>query len=274
VRGLIADALASFKPDGMAREIVVKGLGEPRTVKGHPHPLLAKVLKLAAQRANIMLVGPAGCGKSKLCEMAAEALGLTFSANSVSAGMSEGALAGYLLPVEDGGKFVYVPVGFVRAYENGGLHLLDELDAGDANVLTFINNALSNGGFFIPQRHEQPYVKRHPDFVCIAAANTFGSGADAMYVGRNQLDAATLDRFYILPMGYDSALEQGLAPAAVVDWVRGVRAKAEAAKLRRVVGTRMIQRIAAALAAGIPLAEAKADQLASWTRDERAKVGE
>jgi hypothetical protein len=51
--------------------------------------------------------------------------------------------------------------------------------------------------------------------VC-AAANTYGTGADALYVGRNQLDAATLDRFYVVEMDYDRKLEAKLAPEEVV----------------------------------------------------------
>src|SRR5690606_16360641 len=37
-------------------------------------------------------------------------------------------------------------------------------------------------------------------------ANTYGRGNDRLYVGRNQLDEATLDRFRIgtIPMDYDS----------------------------------------------------------------------
>jgi hypothetical protein len=42
-------------------------------------------------------------------------------------------------------------------------------------------------------------------FVCIAAANTFGTGADRQYVGRNQLDESTLDRFRIGQIELDDA---------------------------------------------------------------------
>jgi hypothetical protein len=42
-------------------------------------------------------------------------------------------------------------------------------------------------------------------------ANTYGQGANATYVGRNQLDAATLDRLAVVEYDYDSAWEARIA---------------------------------------------------------------
>lgn len=92
-------------------------------------------------------------------------------------------------------------------YQNGGVFLLDEVDLGNANVLAVINAALANGGMGFPDGK----IERHPDFVLLAAANTYGTGASRVYVGRNQLDGATLDRFAFVEMPYDEALEMTLA---------------------------------------------------------------
>lgn len=92
---------------------------------------------------------------------------------------------------------------FREAYENGGVFLLDEVDASDPDALTASNSALSNGMAAFPDA----LVRKHEDFVAIAAGNTFGSGADRQYVGRNQLDAATLDRFTVFEVDYDEMLE-------------------------------------------------------------------
>ena len=45
------------------------------------------------------------------------------------------------------------------------------------------------------------------NFRLVAAGNTYGTGADAQYVGRNELDAATLDRFVVVRWNYDQELE-------------------------------------------------------------------
>jgi len=173
-----------------------------------------RVLRLARLRKNILLVGPTGCGKTFLAGRVAEELGLPFAHISCSAGMSEGHLLGRLLPTGDGGRFVYTPSEFIQRYEGGGVFLFDEIDAADSNVLIVVNAALGNDRVSVPNRTERPVARRHKDFIAIAAANTFGSGADRQYVGRNQLDEATLDRFRIgqIELDYSDEVEQEVCP--------------------------------------------------------------
>ena len=56
-------------------------------------------------------------------------LALPFGFVSCTAGMSEGQITGRLLPTGKGGQFEYVQSEFVHCYENGGIFLLDEMDA-------------------------------------------------------------------------------------------------------------------------------------------------
>src|SRR6266567_2576690 len=193
VRKLTLEALSQIKPE--VKEIVVKVADRP-TVKmdGKVHEKFTEILDLAAQRMEILMVGPAGCGKSHLAEQIAKALGLRFGSISCSAGMSEGQITGRLIPTGEGGRFEYQRSQFVAFYEEGGVFLLDEIDAADANVLLVINQALANGHLPVPNRLANPQAKRHPEFVLLAAANTFGNDANRMYVGRNQLDDATMQR--------------------------------------------------------------------------------
>ena len=91
----------------------------------------------------------------------------------------------------------------------------------------------------IHQRHERSYI--------LAAANTFGRGGDQMYVGRNALDAATLDRFVLstIHVTYDTALERDLAlgslPAdeaeGLIGWVSALRESITSNRLRRIAST-------------------------------------
>lgn len=202
-----------------------------------------RIIALAQARRNILLVGPAGCGKTFIAEKVAEALGLAFSSLSVSIGMSESQLAGWLVPTGEGGKFEYRRAPFVQAFEEGGVFLLDEVDAGDSNTMTFINTALANSFMSIPNRYNNPIARKHPDFVCIAAANTYGTGADRMYVGRNQLDEATLDRFRVgtIEMDYDEQVERAIVRGDILEWGWGVRARVRASKMRRNVSTRFLR---------------------------------
>jgi cobaltochelatase CobS len=246
-----------------------------RSVEGKPHAKFARTLRLAAARRNVLLVGPAGCGKTHLAEQVAEALGLPFAFISCSAGMSEGQLLGRLVPTGECGKFEYLRSDFIRCYEEGGVFLFDEIDAADSNTLLVINAALANGHVAVPNRPEKPVAVKHPDFVCIAAANTFGTGADRQYVGRNQLDESTLDRFRIdqIELDYDPAIEAALCPDdALRSRLLGVRQKVRESKIRRVVSMRFLRDSYVMLQSGDTIEEIEEALFAGWTRDELNKV--
>lgn len=241
--GVLANRLADVEAR-TPRKLEIKVGDAPKVeLDERTHPAFAEILELAAMRKNIFLPGPTGCGKSHIAAQVAKALGLQFGMVSCSAGMSEGQLSGRLLPVGQGGSFEYIISEFVKCYENGGVFLLDEMDAADENVLLVINAALANGKMAVPNRPENPYAYRHADFICIAAANTFGTGADREYVGRNQLDGATLDRFRIgtVPMDYDEALERELVGNdELFERLLRYRHKIRAAKIKRPLSTRFM----------------------------------
>src|SRR6266536_4930731 len=275
VRKLTLEALNQIKPE--VKEIVVKVADRPAVkMDGKVHEKFAEILDLAAQRMEILMVGPAGCGKSHLAEQIAKALGLRFGTLSCSAGMSEGQITGRLIPSGEAGRFEYQRSQLVEFYEEGGVFLLDEIDAADANVLLVINQALANGHLPVPNRLANPQAKRHPDFVLIAAANTFGNGANRMYVGRNQLDESTLDRFRIgqVVLDYDPEPERSnLCDLALLHRLSAIRSKVSDCQLRRVISTRFIAKAATMQRAGWTSEKIICQLVCGWTQDERSKVG-
>jgi cobaltochelatase CobS len=275
VRKLTLEALSQIRPE--VREIVVKVADRPAVkMDGKVHEKFAEILDLAAQRMEILMVGPAGCGKSHLAEQIGKALGLRFGSLSCSAGMSEGQITGRLIPSGEAGRFEYQRSQFVEFYEEGGVFLLDEIDAADANVLLVINQALANGHLPVPNRLTNPQAKRHPDFVLIAAANTFGNGANRMYVGRNQLDESTLDRFRIgqVVLDYDPELERSiLSDSDLLQRLWTIRSKVSDCQLRRVISTRFIAKAATMQGAGWTPEKIIGQLVCGWTQDERSKVG-
>ena len=188
------------------------GKAKPKKVKGPLPRQFKRLCQLVSARKHILMVGPSGCGKTHIAGVLADAMNMNFAAQSCSVGVSESNFVGWLLPMGENGKFVHVSSEFIRIYEEGGIFLIDEMDNADPNLLVFLNMALANDGFYLPQRPEKPFVKRSPDFVAVAAANTFGGGADVLYSSRNALDAATLDRFRIgtVAMDYDPNVEENL----------------------------------------------------------------
>lgn len=291
------------------REIVVKvGNGEARNIgKQHTHAKFERILKLAMCRLPVFLPGPAGCGKTHLAKQVADALGLEFAMVSCTGGMSETQLTGRQVPAAmsaeqtresiarfeslgfshddavslagsaNSGNFQFQMTEFIRMYENGGVFLLDEIDAADPNVLLVMNAAIANGSLPLPNRTDKPRAERHDDFVLIAAANTIGRGADRMYAGRNQLDAATLDRFKMssVPMDYDRELEKLICPHKdILEFFWGVRDKVYEYKIEELVSTRSIENATKLRdVADCTLAEIEEMFFETWDERDAAKVG-
>lgn len=205
------------------------------------HKQFEEVLNWVLSGADVMLIGPAGSGKTTLAEQVAKALDVPFFFNGAIA--SEYKLSGF---IDAQGRIISTP--FRKAFENGGVYLFDEMDASLPSALLAFNTALSNGHYDFPDGT----VKRHPNFHAMAATNTFGKGADRVYVGRNQLDAASLDRFARVNFDYDEKLERMLAGNDKwVDTVQAVRRAVSKLKLRHVVSPRASIMGARALAQGI-----------------------
>ena len=208
------------------------------------HPAFEEVVLLAASGQPVFIPGPTGSGKSHLARQVANALGRRFGSISFSGGTSEAALIGRMVPYGENGQFEFLGTQFLDCYENGGVFLADELDAADPNVLIAINSALANGFISVPARHENPTATMHKDFAIIAAANTYGRGADRLYTARSDMDESTLDRFRMgtVPVDYDRQLEKRLCPNSDLrNRLEEYRTKTVDFKLERVVSTRFMR---------------------------------
>ena len=163
-------------------------------VDGVTHPQFDTVLKFVANNEPVFLTGGAGTGKNVLCQQIAKTLNLDFYfSNAVT---QEHKITGFTDAMG-----VYHETQFYKAFKNGGLFMLDEMDASIPEVLIILNAAIANRYFDFPA--PVGYVDAHPDFRVISAGNTYGTGADYEYVGRSQLDMASLDRFAMVKINYD-----------------------------------------------------------------------
>lgn len=238
-------ALAKEVYDGLPpRRLEVTGPNGTYQVQGLIHYMTQDVIKVAALGHPIMLVGPAGCGKTTIGEHVAHALGLHFFITSTVMDTHE------LMGFTDGyGKYHSTP--FRQAFEFGGVWVADEIDAWDAAALLTANSALANGFATFP--NDTTPVRRHDNFRMVATANTFGHGADRVYIGRNELDAASLDRFATIEVDYDTELERQFCQGRA-NWLHRVwevRKKVQEKNIRHVVSSRAILMGAAALNAGL-----------------------
>lgn len=227
------------------RVVEIKSPKKSKKLDGIQHEQFTNLLTIVNSNQPVLMVGPAGTGKTYAAALVAEALDLKFYSISVGSQTSKSDLQGYLDATHH-----YVRTQFREAYEHGGIFLLDEADAGNSNVLILLNAALSNGYMAFPDG----MIKVHDDFRMIATANTFGHGASRQYVGRNQLDAATLDRFVVLTWDIDARVEERMA-GSQKQWlavVRAVRKRVvDELELRVVVSPRATLRGATLLDAGM-----------------------
>lgn len=219
------------------RKIITVVDGKKAEMKGVQHDEFENVLKFVANNEPVYLVGPAGSGKNVICKQVADALGLDFYfTNAVT---QEYQLKGFTDAMGN-----YQPTQFYQAFKNGGLFMLDEMDASIPEVLVILNAAIANGYFDFPA--PIGFVKAHPNFRVIAAGNTLGHGADFKYVGRNQIDGASLDRFGYIKIDYSEAIENNVAGGdkELAKFCRSFRKAAEKAGIDVIVSYRAIGRLA------------------------------
>lgn len=190
-----------------------------KVVDGLTHYQFPKVLAHLASGNHVFMVGKAGSGKTSIAEMASEALGIPFSSKSCTSQTTESSLVGFMNATG------YVTTEFRKAFEFGHVFNLDEIDHANPNVLGVLNSALANKQMAFPDG----MVTRHDNFIVVASGNTFGTGATAQYVGANPIDAATKDRFAVMEIHYDEAIEDamvasvGLEKAVATKWLATVR---------------------------------------------------
>lgn len=244
IRDLVANELERLAPRRL--EIVTERSNI--VLEGANHYLTEKIVRIVGIGHPIMMVGPAGCGKTTIAEHTARALDLPFYITSTINETHE--LTGF---IDGQGKYHTTP--FRNAFEFGGVWVADEIDAWDASALLAANSALANGYAYFPDC-AQP-IARHSNFRMVATANTFGTGADRVYIGRNELDAASLDRFAVVAVDYDLTLERMFAGSqdAWLKRVWDVRKIVNDKKIRHVVSSRAISMGAAALSAGLTRTE-------------------
>lgn len=212
LRGFMMDAITKVAVDDMVPRIKQKLIDEfgiepqRHTVTildnevqfdGVVHKMYDTVLHYIANRIPVYMYGPTGTGKGELVKQVAKTLGTGFYAmNSVT---DEFKISGFI-----DANGIYHETEFFRAFTKGGLFFLDEMDASAPEVLVCLNMAIADGYFTFPNGR----FEAHEDFRIVAAGNTLGTGADAMYTGRLQLDAASLNRFAVVPVDYDERIDR------------------------------------------------------------------
>lgn len=240
MRGMIREEIENLP----TRKIEIITPSHQIILDGAQHKMTETIIRIVAMGHPVMMVGPAGCGKTTIGQQTSTALQLPFYITSAINDTHE--LTGFV-----DGHGIYQRTAFRNAFEFGGIWVADEIDAWEASPLLAANSALANGYMTFPDNPNP--ITRHVDFRMVATANTFGNGADRVYIGRTQLDAASLDRFATVSVDYDLDLERMYCNGnrEWLTFVWSIREKVQKLKIRHVVSSRAIIMGAAALSAGI-----------------------
>jgi len=217
------------------RTVIVKD-NVHQEIEGSTHKALADVLLAVMASEHVLMVGPAGTGKSTIASQVAKAMGLKYYSISCHPQLPVSQIVGYM---QAQGEMVIT--GYYKWFTKGGLWHWDEADNMNASSFAVVNASLANGHMMFA---DGEMVEGAQNRVTLASANTYGRGANGLYVGRSQIDAATLDRFTVITIEIDEALETqvcmatGLAATSVekvLTYVRKLRKAADSQGLRVVL---------------------------------------
>lgn len=228
------------------KEIVVKlPDGSKKSAGGVQHEMFETILKYVTANVPVFMRGPAGTGKSSIAKSAASALDMDFYFSGA---------------VQD----IYKFTGFVDAnghysktqfYDfccNGGVFFLDEMDASIPEVLVALNAAIANRYFDFPCGKVE--LNENCRFIC--AGNTYGTGADAEYTGRYQLDAATLDRFAVVDIDYSKDIFNAVTNGNkdLIAFIYDLRKACKAVGVNMILSYRCAQNVTAMESVGLDTA--------------------
>ena len=229
--------MAKQTPQSVKHEHTIK-VGEMQNkIEGITHPKFDRILKYVANHRNVYLYGPAGSGKNVICEQVAKALGVPFYYQNTV--MTKFDLTGYK---NAGGEFE--DTEFFKAFTQGGVFMLDEIDNAMAEALVALNAALANGYYSFPGIGR---VEAHKDFYCVAAGNTNGQGATDEYNGRYKMDESSRDRFAFVEIDYCEEIENAIAGDRkdVLEFVRELRSICKTSRISLICGYRAIKNLVA-----------------------------
>ena len=235
VQRICADMIKDIKPQTADYGTITIN-NETHNVTGKVTAKFKAICTTIAKGYPLYMYGDAGTGKSHTAKQVAEALGLDFYESQQVLFAHE--MKGY---GDAGGNFV--PTPFFKAFTQGGLFFLDEIDASQPEALVVLNTAIANRRFDFPVVGN---VEAHPNFRVIAAGNTKMTGADIEYTARSVQDASTKNRFFFTNVDYTKEIEDMLAgdDVSIANFCRDLRHAKTAAQITLCVSYRSIQTLA------------------------------
>lgn len=174
-----------------------------------------------------LIIGPPGCGKSRMYEEIGATLGFDCIRRPLSQVADPAELTGYLHIVEENGASVtkFVDGTITMCARLGKMLILDEFDNASPAANEALKQITEDGGNIVVETEKgTEIVETHPDFrICFTANTDCRGDSTGLFPNAESQNRATLDR--IRPkfhMDYQYAVERSVIidmgiPEAVVD---------------------------------------------------------
>lgn len=203
--------------DGLRPTVIQIGASEPVTLPAGElvHEATQGVIEDMEDGLLVYLTGAPGVGKSRMAATIAKSFGFTEENThyfSVSNMDQKNSLLGYNSPLD--GTFQPGPLYWAM---KGHFVFLDEMDAANGAAWT-ATNAVTDAPFVTFPNGET--IQRPERLFILGAGNTTGKGGDMLFL-RNQMDAASRNRWVFHHIDYDRNIER-----SIVDSILGQRATA------------------------------------------------
>lgn len=247
---LAASIRAKAKPSGAVEELQVDPFFEE-------DPIAAKIIEFAIKRrANVLVVGPTGCGKSGLVINILARLALKAEIFSCSGETSTDELIAKPWIITENGCSITTAIhgAALRAYKDGKTLLLEEVDFAVPDIMASLHRLMeTNSNSYICSVGVQEVIPKSHLFSVVATANTIGTGEDTfIYAGTKPQNQAFMNRFsYTVRMGYlesnkeikvlvnKTGIDKNLA-ATLVQCANDVRDAADPTRIKGSLGSQTI----------------------------------
>jgi len=209
----VDDLLAKLKDALTEKQEPVPAIPDIKTAVGYTKPeIFDEVSAFVNSGINVLLTGPAGCGKSRMIKEIADSMETPFFTLSLSGGMRYAQVFGGT-QIQENGSSAWVPSQLLNAVQDAGIVLLDEIFAADHNIAIGLNSLLEPDTRSITTPIGQ--INVHEDCRFVGAANTVGRSVSRQYTGATRCDDSLLDRFLTVPMDYSTKVESKILSRAL-----------------------------------------------------------
>lgn len=186
--------------------------------------------------------GPSGTGKSMLCKLICQAIGLPIMQTVNCSESLDEFIFGKYIPKDD--KIIFHENPITEAVRSGGAVIFEEINFAKPQHLAFLHSLLDDNGMILLDDGTE--VKRHPNFRFFATMNDG-------YFGTKELNQATLNRFNYtreIPELSDEAIRNMLKVRVpqyekyvdqIITVYKGIKAKAEEEEIDITISPRNLE---------------------------------